>query len=322
MISGSVMLHPEVPVSTVVALAREAEALGYRRVWVPDEGLATRDVIVTMAAIAAGTETIRIGTGIVNPYSRHPALTAAAIASLDEMSGGRVFLGIGAGGSLTLGPLGVDRPRPVAHVREAVEVARALFSGEVVDFDGETLNLTKASIDYGRPDIEIWFAGRGPKMLHQAGAIMDGVLLEFLHKPSLGSFIDTVRQGAATTGNTPTLCYATMVITNPDRIEEVRPHMTYRLVDSPPAVKESLGITADHTEAIREAMAHGLEEAAKLIPDRWVEPFVIMGSIDECAAELRDLARRHQFDEFMLVVADMDGASTLMAEVAEVLERV
>ncbi len=316
------MLVPEVPIPVVVELALEAEALGYRRVWVPDEGLATRDVIVTMTAIAAATETIQIGTGIVNPYSRHPALTAAAIASIDEMTGGRAFLGLGAGGSLTLDPLGVDRPRPLTHVREAVEAARALFSGDVVDLDGETLSLTKARMQYGRPDIEIWFAGRGPKMLHQAGAIMDGVLLEFLHKPSLGDFIATVRGGAATTGNQPTICYSTMVITNPDRIEQVRPHMTYRLVDSPLSVKESLGITEEHTAAIRSAMAHGLDEAAKLIPDEWVEPFVIMGSVDECATELGQMRDQHRFDEFMLVVADMDDAASLMAEVAEVLARV
>jgi 5,10-methylenetetrahydromethanopterin reductase len=316
------MLVPEVPIPEVVELARRAEALGYGRVWVPDEGLATRDVMVTMAAIAAATTTIQIGTGIVNPYSRHPALTAAAIASIDEMSGGRAFLGFGAGGSLTLGPLGVDRPRPLTHVREAVEAARALFGGKPVDFDGETLTLDKALMDYARSDIEIWFAGRGPRMLHQAGAIMDGVLLEFLHKPSLGDFIATVRKGAATTANEPTLCYSTMVITNPDRIEEVRPHMTYRLVDSPTAVKESLGITEEHTVAIRAAMAHGLHHAAKLIPDEWVEPFVIMGSVDDCAEELGQMRDQHQFDEFMLVVADMDDAANLMTEVAEVLKKV
>ncbi|NOX30249.1 MAG: LLM class flavin-dependent oxidoreductase [Actinobacteria bacterium] len=322
LVPGSVMLVPEVPLPMVTELAQTAEALGYRRVWVPDEGLATRDVIVTLAAIAAATETIQIGTGIVNPYSRHPALTAAAIASIDELSGGRAFLGLGAGGSLTLGPLGIERPRPLRHVREAAEVARALFSGESIDYDGQTLTLSRASIDYGRPDIEIWFAGRGPKMLRQAGEIMDGVLLEFLHKPSLGDYIETVRAGAGTTGNKPSICYSTMVITNPDRIEEVRPHMTYRLVDSPQQVKDSLGITAQHTADIREAMTHGLDVAARLIPDEWVEPFVIMGSIDECASEIRSLHQDHQFDEFMLVVADMEDASTVMAEVAEVLERV
>ncbi len=322
MIRGSVMLHPEVPVARVVELARRAEELGFERVWIPDEGLATRDVMVTLTAIAAATGRIGVGTGIVNPYSRHPALSAAAVAAVDELSGGRAFLGLGAGGSLTLGPLGIGRPRPLVHVREAVEVARALFSGAPVDYDGETVTLVSATLDHARPDIEIWFAGRGPRMLRQAGALVDGVLLEFLHKPSLGSYVARVGDGASSTGNAPRLCYATMVVTDPARLDQVRPHMTYRLVDSPDEVKAELGMTPRDTAAIRAAMAEGLTAAARLIPDEWVDPFVIRGTPDECAAELGELCRLHGFDEFMLVVADMADADALMVDVAEVLARV
>ena len=313
------MLTPVASVERIVVLAQLAERLGYNRVWVPDEGLATRDVFVTMAAIAMSTKTIRIGTGIVNPYSRHPALTAAAIATIDELSGGRAFLGYGSGGSLTLNPLGIERPRPLVHVREAIEVSRRLFRGETVDLEGESMTLRGAGFDFGRADTEIWFAGRGPRMLDQAGALADGVLLEFLHKPSLGHFVDAVRVGSATTGNQPRLCYSTMVITNMDRIEDVRPHMTYRLVDSPPEVKATLGMTPTQSDAIAAAMGEGLDVAGRLIPDEWVEPFVIMGSVDECAAELTTIMDTHGFDEFMLVVADIDGAHELLAEVAEVV---
>lgn len=319
MIKSSVMLMPVAPLGKLVELARLAEELGYRRIWVPDEGLAGRDVFVTMAAMAVATESIQIGTGIVNPYSRHPALTAAAVASIDELSGGRAFLGYGAGGSLTLEPLEIERVRPVVHVREAIEVSRRLFAGESVDLQGETLSLRQASIGYARSDIEIWFAGRGPQMLRQAGAIADGVLLEFLHKPTLGDYVENVNRGAARTGNRPTLCYSTMVITDQARMEEVRPHMTYRLVDSPPKVKELLGMTDADTAAIADAMRGGLGAAAKLIPDEWIEPFVIKGTIDECATELTTLMGSLGFDEFMLVVADMEGADTLMVEVADVI---
>jgi len=313
------MLTPVASVERIVELAKLAEGLGYTRIWVPDEGLATRDVFVTMAAIAMSTETIRIGTGIVNPYSRHPALTAAAIATIDELSGGRAFLGYGAGGSLTLTPLGIERPRPLMHVREAIDASRSLFRGGSVDFDGESITLRDAGFDFGRSDIEIWFAGRGPKMLHQAGAIADGVLLEFLHKPTLGDYVAKVRDGAAKAMRSPRLCYSTMVITNPKRIEEVRPHMTYRLVDSPPIVKELLGMSDQQSAAIAAAMSGGLEAAAKLIPDEWVAPFVIMGSVAECAVELSSVMTAHGFDEFMLVVTDIGGADELLGEVADVI---
>lgn len=319
MIKSSVMLTPVAPMGRLVELARMAEDLGYSRIWVPDEGLASRDVFVVMAAMAAATETVQIGTGIVNPYSRHPALITAAVASIDELSGGRAFLGYGAGGSLTLGPLGIERPRPLIHVREAIEVSRRLFAGESVDMDGETMSLNQAAISFARADTEIWFAGRGPRMLRQAGGLVDGVLLEFLHKPTLGDYVALVSEGAEATNNQPSLCYATMVITNPARLEEVRPHMTYRLVDSPQKVKDLLGITEADTAAIAKAMHGGLEAAAELIPDEWVEPFVISGSVDACAAELSILMGTHGFDEFMLVVTDMNGADTLMTEVAEVV---
>ena len=85
-------LMPEAPVSDLVVLARIAEELGFARVWVYDEGLAMRDVYVTMTAIAAATSKVHVGTGITNPYTRHPSTTAAAIATLHEMTGGRAFL--------------------------------------------------------------------------------------------------------------------------------------------------------------------------------------------------------------------------------------
>ena len=81
MFPSGVMLSPHIPLPDLVELGRLAESLGYSRIWVPDEGLATRDVFVAMTALAMSTERIAIGTGIVNPYTRHPALTASAIAS-------------------------------------------------------------------------------------------------------------------------------------------------------------------------------------------------------------------------------------------------
>ena len=321
MIPAGVLLTPVTPVSRVVELARLAEQLGYSRVWVPDEGLATRDVFVTMTAIAATTESIRIGTGITNPYTRHPALIANAIISIDELSGGRAFLSYGAGGSLALGPVGAIRSRPLARVRQAIELSRRLFDGESIETETETMTLRNASLCASRPGLEIWFAGRGRRMLHQAGAIADGVLLEFLHKSTLGDYLAHVREGADSTGNRPRLCYSTTIVTDPAQMDKIRPHMTYRIVDSPPAVREMLGVTAEDTTAIAAAMHHGLDAAAELIPDEWIEPFVIAGSVSECADELGTLMREHDFDEFAVVIADMADAESLMTDVAEIVRR-
>ncbi len=319
MIASGVNLIPEAPVGYMTELGQEAERLGYSRCWVYDEGLATRDVYVTLTAIAHKTNTIQLGTGITNAYTRHPAVTAASIATLDELSGGRAFLGIGAGGSLTLTPLALERVKPLTAVREMTLTSRALFRGETVDFQGEIVKLAGASLSYARPDIEIWIAGRGSKMLALGGELADGVILDFIHKEFMQDYVDLVRAGAAKLGNKPRLCYSTMVITSEAGLEEVRPHMTYRLVDSPPQVKNLLGISEAEVNAIRQAMAGGLGEAGKLVKDEWVRPFVIMGSVAECAAELTELMARYGLDEFLLPVLDLKSAPGLMAEVAKVM---
>lgn len=321
--SASINLMPEAAVSDLVAIAVEAEGLGFRRIWVYDEGLAARDVYVTMTAIAAATSTVHIGPGITNPYTRHPATTAMGVATLHEMSAGRAFLGIGAGGSLTLDPMGVDRSGPLSAVRDTMRACRGLFDGESVTIDANHFSLNNARLSFSVPNPpEIWLAGRGPKMLQLGGELATGVMLEFLHKDTITHHRALVDIGAARSGNSPRICYSTMVITTDEEMESARPHMTYRLVDSQPDVKARLGITPEDVDRIRSAMAGGLEAAAEYVKTDWVRPFVISGSIDECASELRALMSTHGFEEFILPVLNLHDASRLMRVVADVMEQV
>ena len=317
---ASINLIPETAIADMVELAVEAEELGFRRCWVYDEGLVTRDVYVVMTAIAAATRDLRIGPGITNPYTRHPAQTASAIATLDEMTGGRAFLGIGAGGSLTLDPIGLARDRPLTAVREAIDVARALFADAPADYAGSTARLESASMAYGRSDTEIWLAGRGPKMLHLGGAHADGVMLDFIHIESLGDYVDLIRSGARETGNEPEVCYSTAVVTDQDDLEFVRPHMTYRLVDAPDAVKEQLGLRPADVDRIRSAMAGGLQAAAEHVRDEWVLPFVIAGTSHECGEQVSRLMEQHGIDEFLLPMFEMPDAMAYLRRVAEALD--
>ncbi len=312
---SAVNVIPETPIAETVELAVEAERLGFDRCWVYDEGLATRDVWVVLSAIAAATERIGLGHGITNPYTRHPAQTAAAVASLDELSGGRAFLGIGAGGSLTLDPLGLARTAPLTAVREAIEVARLLFAGDSVDYHGSTVALRSAAIGYARADIGVWLAGRGPKMLALGGAAADGVMLDFIHRPSLGDCVDLVRRGGPAE-----ICYSTAIVIDEADLEVVRPHMTYRLIDAPQPVKDALGMSGADTARIRAAMAGGLAEAARHVPDEWVLPFVIHGSAAECSAALDATAREHGFSEFVLPMFERPDPVGYLAVAAQVLE--
>jgi len=321
-VTASINIIPEGPIDELVSLAVTAEELGYSRCWVYDEGLATRDVYITLAAIAAATTRLQLGTGITNPYTRHPATTAVATASLDEMSAGRAFLGIGAGGSLTLDPLGIERTAPLSAVRDVITSCRSLFAGETVTVQGTGFELRGARVGFPcRPSIEIWVAGRGPRMLALGGELADGVMLDFIHKPSLGSYIDRVHSGTKSGHDRARICYSTMVITDDAAMAQTKPHMTYRLVDSPPEVRSELGITDADVARIRSAMAGGLHAAAEHVRDEWVLPFVVSGTESDCADELGRLCEQHQIDEFLLPLLDLHQAPALTHSVASVMKR-
>ncbi len=309
----SINVIPECPLSEIVEVAGHAESLGFERCWVYDEGLETRDVYIVMAAIATATEIIEIGPGITNPYTRHPAQTAAAIATLDELSNGRAFLGVGAGGSLTLNPLGIKREKPLRAVRDTIEIAKKLFSGDQVSHDGLVASLQSAKISYVRSEIEIWLAGRGPKMLALGGAVADGVMLDFIYKPQLGQYIQRVRDHGEAK-----ICYSTAIVTQKEDLEFIRPHMTYRLVDAPESVKNAIGITEDQIKTIKEAMSEGLESAAKHVRDEWITPFIIQGNIQKCREEIHQLCTINGIDEFLIPIFDMPDQEGYLNQVAKI----
>lgn len=316
-----VNLIPEEPLAAIVGLAVTAERLGFDRCWVYDEGLVTRDVWVTLTAIAAATETMHLGPGITNPYTRHPAQTASAVASLHELTGGRAFLGVGAGGSLTLDPIGLARIGPLGAVRELIEISRSLFAGGPADHDGDRFTLRSATMDYGHPDIEIWLAGRGPKMLALGATTANGVLLDFIHRDHLAAKVDEINAAARGANRTVELCYSTAIVSDEDDLEFVRPHMTYRLVDAPPEVKATLGMTDADVDRIRTAMAGGLEAAAEHVRDEWVLPFVISGTAADCTAEIAAMADRFGFAEFLLPMFAMPDAAGYLERTAAILAR-
>jgi len=315
--TGSVNLMPTGPVAQVAELAAEAERLGYRRCWVYDEGLVTRDVYVTLTAVAAATTTIRLGPGITNPFTRHPGVTANAIGSLDEFSGGRAFLGLGAGGGLTLTPLAIDRHRPLTAVAEMVDATRQLWRGSTVNLTGRTVRFSAATIASSRSDIEIHLAGRGPRMIELAAQVADGFYLSYIHKDFIAEIVESLRSRSS---DPMTITYSTRIVVDDAGFEAARRDLTFRLPDSPPPILESLGITPNDIAALRQALAEGgPPAAAQLVRDEWVKPFVILGSREECRAELQDLAQRFGLDEFLLPIDDLNTGPELLADTMSII---
>ncbi len=310
-----VHLMPTAPVGQLVELAVFAESCGVTRCWLNDEGLNTRDPYVTLSAIAGRTERMLLGPGIANPYSRHPGITSAAIATLDEWSGGRAFLGLGAGGGMALGPLAIDRIQPRQTLEEMIVTTRSLWAGASVDHDGPAFSYRNARLPYGRADIPMFVAGRGPGVIDVAGRLADGCNLGYVHKSLLGPQVAGLRAQAA--GRPFLITYTTMLVTSDEDMKAARAALTFRLIDSPPEVRDLVGVTPDHVRAIRADLASGgPTAAARHIEPGWVPQFMVVGSEAECADELSALLIASGIDEFQLPLSDPATGPALIERTA------
>ncbi|MDT0442449.1 LLM class flavin-dependent oxidoreductase [Streptomyces johnsoniae] len=167
--------------------AEYADRHGFESVWVA-EGRLARDGIVPAAIIASRTRDIRIGTGVVNNKSRNAALMAVTFKTLDEVAPGRIILGIGAWWEPLATKVGEPLVRPLAAMREYIGVLRTFFRNEVVEHEGEFVQMRGVRFDSmyreNKPvPMPVYLGAVGPKMLRLAGEICDGVHLDFLLPP-------------------------------------------------------------------------------------------------------------------------------------------
>ena len=302
----------------MVALARRAEALGFSAVWVADEGFG-QDPYVALTAIAAETRTIRLGTGITNPYTRHPAVTAVAIATLDAYAGGRAFLGLGAGGVLALAAIDVARSHLITRCRETITICRALWRNETVTFNGRTFRLTNARLNFTARPIEIWIGARGPNMLRMAGELADGVLINGIPHFDLDRVVRLIREGAVSAGRRVRLAYGVYLIPDRATLESIRPYFTFRLVDSPPEVRRRLGVSDDQVETLRaEITSHGLRTSARHVTDEILEQFVFLGNGPGTKQRLGEVISRHGFDQLALFLPSLETAEAAMTDAADI----
>lgn len=167
-----------------VRAAVAAEAAGFDDVWLTEDYF-ERGAFALAGAIAARTSSVRIGIGVVNPWTRHPALTAMEFATLDELSGGRAVLGLGASNAHWMSDrMGIAFHRPLARTLEAVELIRRLLTGEHVTFEGEFFTVdTRLSFTPVRPDPPIVLGVKGPQAIARGGRLADGLLLSILAGP-------------------------------------------------------------------------------------------------------------------------------------------
>jgi 5,10-methylenetetrahydromethanopterin reductase len=190
-------LLPNRPAAEVVELVEAAEELGFAGAWVADSQSIMRDAWAVLAAAAGRTSRILLATGVTNPVTRHPAVLAGAIATLDELSGGRAVLGIGVGES-AVRTIGVA-PASLGRLEETVAAVRALLAGEETTIEGHASRLA-----WPVAPVPIWLASSGPRSLRLAGRIADGVLFQVGAHPDLVRWaLARIDEGAAEAGRDP-----------------------------------------------------------------------------------------------------------------------
>src|SRR6185503_5677822 len=164
-----------------------AESRGFEAVWQAESRL-VRDAIVPMPAFAATTSRIKIGSGVINNWTRNAALIAATFSTLDDLAPGRILCGLGVWWEPLATKVGVNRRKPLLAMRETVEVVRRLLAMEKVTFKGEFVNVEDIEIDIvhgarSPKDVPIYIGATGMKMMELSGEIADGVLLNYLVSP-------------------------------------------------------------------------------------------------------------------------------------------
>jgi probable F420-dependent oxidoreductase len=187
-------LKPEHTVERTIALAQQAEAAGFGYGWLFDSHILWKDVYPLLTLMAVNTEHMRLGTCVTNPATRDITVTASVLATLDEISGGRMDLGIGRGDSaqrvLGKGPVRTE------VLEDAVRVIRDLAEGRKATYRDTELDLPWAK---GRP-LPVWIAGYGPKVLGLAGRVADGVILQLADRELLAWMIGIMHEAAGEAG--------------------------------------------------------------------------------------------------------------------------
>lgn len=297
----AVSLQNDRPMSETLGLARLAEELGFAEIWTNENGH-YRGTFTQSAALACVTATVGLGIGIVNPFHRHPSVIAMEAATLDELSGGRLRLGIGA--SLwNLRHLGEADPRtarPLTATVEAVKIVRALLRGEPGIHSEIYTVAPDVHLDFTptRPDLPVYVGAVNERMLRASGAWADAVELGALMSTGYVQWArGVIAEGARSRGRNPsTLDIAAPLMTSVGEDvraarQAVREPLAYYLHRVEEVVTNRSGADPEAVAAVRAAVeADGPAAGARLVNDELIDIFTVAGDPVHACQRLEEYA--------------------------------
>jgi len=291
------------PIREGMAFARYAESQGFDAVWQAESRL-VREATVPMAAFAAVTDTIKVGSGVADCWSRNPARLAATFSTLDDLAPGRIILGLGAWWDPLAAKVGITRSKPLGVMREVVTAVRALLHNETVTMDGDYVHLDGVELDYvyqeRRPkDVPIYIGATGMKMMELTGEIADGVVLNYLVSPDYNRrAMDALATGADRAGRSvddidrPQLVVCSVHEDRQTALDMARMMVTQYLGQQPHIMAAS-GVPRSLLDQVGEVLTwpathQQVEAASRLVPDEIVQMLTASGTADEARAKVSE----------------------------------
>ncbi len=290
------------PIRDGMEYAKYAEARGFEAVWQAESRL-VRDAIVPMAAYAAVTERIKVGSGVINNWTRNIGLLAATFLTLDDLAPDRIICGIGAWWDPLARNVGIQRRKPLKAMRETVYVLRKLLAMERVTFHGEFHHVTDIELDvvHGRREprnVAIMIGATGPRMLELTGEIADGVVLNYCVPPEYNDVaLEHLAKGARKAGRTlddldrPQLVVCSVHEDRAEAIRGAKMLLTQYLAQQPHIAKAS-GVKPEVVQKIQTilgwpATKEQIERAMVYVPDELVLRITATGTPEEVRAKVK-----------------------------------
>ncbi|WP_214367281.1 LLM class flavin-dependent oxidoreductase [Pseudonocardia sp. H11422] len=286
------VLGSHMPPKDIVPMARWAEELGFGELWFSEDCFFSGGIAGSAAALAATTR-LPLGLGIVSAATRHPAILAMELATLDVLFPGRIYGGIGHGVPAWLDQMGLMPPKALSALRQCVTAVRRLLDGEELTETGHFHFDEIALTHPAATRVPLYTGVVNERGLRLSGEIADGTVLSTLSSPAYVRWArDGVDDGARRGGRTEPhrlVTYALFSVDTDAAVakDAVRESIAFYLAAMPDnALSEIYGIRDELAALLAEG---GVEHLAKNMPDSWVEDLAVAGEPDECAEKLRRL---------------------------------
>jgi 5,10-methylenetetrahydromethanopterin reductase len=290
-----------------IRYARYAESKGFEAVWQAESRL-VRDAIVPMAAFAATTTKLKVGSGVINNWTRNIGLLAATFLTLDDLAPNRIICGIGAWWDPLAKNVGVERRKPLLAMRETIEVMRRLLRMENVTFHGEFHHVTGIELDvvHGRREprhVPIYIGATGDQMMELTGEIADGAVLNYCVPLEYNDkALELLDKGAKRAGrrvedlDRPQLVVCAVDSDRKKAIEAAKVLLTQYLAQQPHIAKAS-GVSEDIVKKVQSilgwpATLEQVHQAMQYVPDEFVLKISATGTPDEARAKVREYIKR------------------------------